>query len=175
MVHSRKTPLQSPSASYFRHAAESFPRRLCCNRCPAPRHDCSRPLPPQSARAGLAGHSPQDRAAAKARAVAAAEAAGRAEHGGGADARDEAEAMSSSGAVTLGEIADRLLMLEVACSRCDRSRSAERRQVDRTARGRYQATGAAGRIGRRLPGRGATAAIYERCAVLYPQLAALPR
>jgi hypothetical protein len=28
--------------------------------------------------------------------------------------------MSSSDAVTLGEIADRLAMLEVACSRCER-------------------------------------------------------
>ena len=35
-------------------------------------------------------------------------------------AREEAAAMSSSGAVTLGEIAGRLAMLEVACSRCER-------------------------------------------------------
>jgi hypothetical protein len=28
--------------------------------------------------------------------------------------------MSKSGAVTLGDIADKITMLEVACSRCDR-------------------------------------------------------
>jgi len=41
--------------------------------------------------------------------------------------------VSNSGAVTLGDIAYRLPMLDVACSKCDR-RGRERRQADRGAR-----------------------------------------
>ena len=90
-------------------------------------------------------------------------------------ARDEAAATVSSGAVTLGEIAGRLHMLEVACSRCDRR---GRLNVARL----IEQHGADAKLPEPravlavdCPHRGATAAVYERCAVHYPQLAALPR
>jgi hypothetical protein len=77
--------------------------------------------------------------------------------------------MSSSGAVTLGEIAGSLPMLEVACSRCER-------------RGRLNVAKLIERHGAdaRLPDlreilagdcpRASAVAVHERCGVHYPQL-----
>jgi hypothetical protein len=79
--------------------------------------------------------------------------------------------MSSSGAVTLRELAGRLPMLEVACSRCER-------------RGWLNVAGLIERHGAdaRLPDlreilagdcpRSSAVAIHERCGVYYPQLLA---
>ena len=77
--------------------------------------------------------------------------------------------MSNSGAVTLGEIAGRLPMLEVACSHCER-------------RGRLDVAKLIERHGAdtRLPDlrvilagdcpRAGAVSIHERCGVHYPQL-----
>jgi hypothetical protein len=83
--------------------------------------------------------------------------------------------MSNSGAVTLGEIASRLLMLEVACSRCERrGRLSVARLIEQHgADAKLPEPRAVLAVD--CPHRGATAAVYERCAVHYPQLAALPR
>ena len=59
--------------------------------------------------------------------------------------------MSSSGAVTLGDIADRLPMLEVSCSRCGRCSRLRIASVDRRARRRCKAARAPPNPGRRLP------------------------
>ena len=77
--------------------------------------------------------------------------------------------MSNSGAVTLGDIADRLPMLDVACSKCDR-------------RGRLSVAKLIAEHGAdtRLPDlreilagdcpRARSASFNDRCAVHYPQL-----
>jgi len=82
--------------------------------------------------------------------------------------------MSSSGAVTLGELAGRLPMLEVACSRCER-------------RGRLSVAKLIERHGAdaRLPDlreilagdcpRANAVSVHERCGVHYPQLVAALR
>jgi hypothetical protein len=82
--------------------------------------------------------------------------------------------LSSSGAVTLGEIAGRLPMLEVACARCERrGRLSIAKLIDRHG------------AGAKLPDlrtvlasdcpRVRATSIYERCGVLYPQLVAALR
>jgi hypothetical protein len=78
----------------------------------------------------------------------------------------------SSGAVTLGEIADRLPTLEVACDRCGRhGRLAVRRLIEQYGTGaklpdlRAALAGDCPRVG--------AASIYEQCRVGYPQLVAL--
>jgi len=83
--------------------------------------------------------------------------------------------MSNSGAVTLGEIASRLLMLEVACSRCERrGRLSVARLIEQHGADAKLPELRAVLAGD-CPRRGATAAVYERCAVHYPELATLPR
>lgn len=80
----------------------------------------------------------------------------------------------SSGAVTLGDIAGRLPMLEVACSRCERrgrlsvARLIEQHGADaRLPDLRDILAGDCPRV--------RAASTYERCQVHYPQLAAGPR
>jgi hypothetical protein len=82
--------------------------------------------------------------------------------------------MSSSGAVTLGEIAGKLTMLEVACARCDRrGRLSVAKLIERHGAGaklpdlRTVLASDCSRVG--------AASIYERCGVLYPQLPAALR
>jgi len=82
--------------------------------------------------------------------------------------------MSNSGAVTLGDIADRLLVLEVACSKCDRC-------------GRLSVAKLIAEHGAdmRLPDlrevlagdcpRARSASVIDRCGVHYPQLLSLLR
>ena len=77
--------------------------------------------------------------------------------------------MSSSGAVTLGELADRLPMLEVSCSRCGRyGRLRVARLIERHGENaklpalRETLAGDCPRVG--------ATSIYERCGVTYPQL-----
>jgi hypothetical protein len=81
--------------------------------------------------------------------------------------------MSSSGAVTLGDIADWLPMLEVACSRCERrgwlsvAKLIERHGADAQPTNlRTVLAGDCPRIG---------GAIYEQCGMHYPQLVRLWR
>lgn len=78
----------------------------------------------------------------------------------------------ASGAVTLGELARRLAILDVACSKCDR-------------RGRYKTAGLMKRHGAdaRLPDlrnilaadcpRISSVSIHDGCAIYYPQLSRL--
>jgi hypothetical protein len=68
-----------------------------------------------------------------------------------------AKAVSSGGAVTLGEIAGRLPMLDVACARCERRGAGAKLPDLRTV------------LASDCPRVGA-ASIYERCGVHYPQL-----
>jgi hypothetical protein len=81
--------------------------------------------------------------------------------------------MSGSGAVTLGDIADKITMLEVACSRCERhgrlsvAKLIERHGADAQLTNlRTVLAGDCPRIG---------GAIYEQCGVHYPQLVRLWR
>jgi hypothetical protein len=75
----------------------------------------------------------------------------------------------SSGPVTLGDIADKITMLEVACSRCGRfgrlrvSRLIEQHGADAKLPAlREILAGDCPRVG--------ATSIYERCGVRYPQL-----
>jgi thymidine kinase len=77
--------------------------------------------------------------------------------------------MSSSGAVTLGDIADKITMLEVSCSRCGRyGRLRVARLIERHGENaklpalRQILAGDCPRVG--------AASVYERCGVRYPQL-----
>ena len=81
--------------------------------------------------------------------------------------------MSTSGAVTLGDIAGRFLMLEVGCTRCERY---GRLRVDRLIQ--HYGRGAKlpdlqDRHASDCPRIGATS-IYDRRGVRYPQLAVRP-
>jgi hypothetical protein len=78
-------------------------------------------------------------------------------------------AMSSSGAITLGEVGGKLKMLEIACSRCDR-------------RGRLRVAGLIERYGAnaKMPDlreilagdcpRVGSVSVYDRCGAHFPQL-----
>jgi len=81
--------------------------------------------------------------------------------------------MRNSGAVTLGDIADKLPMLEVACSRCERhgrlsvAKLIEQHGVDAQLTNlRTILAGDCPRVG---------GAVYEQCGVHYPHLVRLWR
>lgn len=81
--------------------------------------------------------------------------------------------MSNSGVVTLRDIADKLPMLKVACSRCERhGRLSVAKLIEQHGAGaqltnlRTILVGDCPRIG---------GAIYEQCGVRYPQLVRLWR
>jgi hypothetical protein len=77
--------------------------------------------------------------------------------------------MSTSGAITLGEIAGRLPMLEVACARCGRrGRLSVAKLIERHGAG-AKLPDLRTVLASDCPRVGATS-IYERCGVLYPQL-----
>ena len=89
----------------------------------AARHDRRRPLPDVAAGAPVESDPGEARSATGRRAAAATEGAGRAELG----AEEEASTVSG-GAVTLGEVADRMAMLEVtATSETDGAPGLDRR------------------------------------------------
>jgi hypothetical protein len=79
--------------------------------------------------------------------------------------------MSSGGAVTLGEIAGSLSMLEVACSRCERrGRLSVARLIER-----HGADARLPDLREILAGdcpRASAVSVHERCGVHYPQLVA---
>jgi hypothetical protein len=79
--------------------------------------------------------------------------------------------MSNSGAITLGGIADKITMLEVTCSRCERwGRLSVAKLIERH--------GADAQLNRTVLARDCPrigGAIYEQCGVHYPQLVRLWR
>ena len=85
----------------------------------------------------------------------------------------KSRAMSNSGAVTLGDVAGKLAMLDVACSKCDRrgrlsvaklivERGADMRLPDL----REILAGDCPRV--------RSASVVDRCGVHYPQLVGVP-
>jgi hypothetical protein len=77
--------------------------------------------------------------------------------------------MSTSGAVTLGDIADRLPMLEVGCTRCERyGRLLIDRLIQRYGRG-AKLPDLRDKLASECPRIGATS-IYDRCGMRYPRL-----
>jgi hypothetical protein len=81
--------------------------------------------------------------------------------------------MSSSGAVTLGGIADKITMLEVACSRCERHGRLSVARLIKRHGANAQLTNLRTVLAGDCPR--IEGAIYEQCGVHYPQLVSLWR
>ena len=80
--------------------------------------------------------------------------------------------MSARGSITLGELVDKLDMLEVACHRCDRK---GRLSLDRLI-AEYDADTGLPDLWTPLAGdcpRAKSTAMHDRCAIYFPQLPAL--
>ena len=81
----------------------------------------------------------------------------------------ESGPMSNSGAVTLDDIADRLPMLDVACSKCERRGRLSVAKLIALHGAEAKLPDLREVLAGDCPGVGATS-IYDRCGVHYPQL-----